>query len=234
MTSTPARGARRRRPVLIPVLAVLAATTVGVSAAFGGMADAPEEPPELLAKGAEFDQGEMRTVFEDAVVRPGGKYEMGVSDKRYLQLILKVTNQADHTILAQAMDGALPTVRTDTGTLQPPATPGDGPYIRSISQNRPYAQLHPGVPTTVVVSFELPPGAPTPKKVSIDLATFEWYESFFTQERFWQRLNGPPEPVSPAPATTAPARGADLPAPKTTTPAVVAARVEMPVRVEAS
>ncbi|MEO3808095.1 hypothetical protein ABGB17_03750 [Sphaerisporangium sp. B11E5] len=229
MTSTPPRGARRRRPVLVPVLAVLAAVTLGVSAAFGGLEDAPEEPAEQLGKGAEFDQGQMRTVFEDAVVREGRKFEMGVDGRRYLQIMLKVTNQTDRTIEAQAMDRALPTVRTDIGTIKPPAKPGGDPFIRSISQNRPYGQLHPGVPTAVVLSFELEPGAPIPKKLSIDVATFEWHEDFFNRTHYWRRVEGPAILVSPA---ASPSSSVNLPAPKTTVPAIVAARVELPVRVE--
>jgi hypothetical protein len=222
MTSTPPGGGPRRRPVLIPVLAVLAAATVGVSAAFGGLKDAPGEQPEQLGKGAEYDQGQISTRFEDAVVRPGGKDGLGISDKRYLQIILKVTNESDRTIEAQHMDDALPTVRADAKTIKPSGIPGDDPYIVTISGGHTYQQLHPGMPTTVVMSFELRPGQPAPKNLQIDLAAFEWHEDFFSHTHNWQRLN-----------VQEPATGTKKTRPILPT-ATVAAQVNLPVRVEAS
>ncbi|MET8141583.1 hypothetical protein ABZU32_14855 [Sphaerisporangium sp. NPDC005288] len=241
MTSTPPRGARRRRPVLIPAVAVLAAATAGVSAALGGLAQAPDTSVEKLGKGAEFDQGKMLTVVQDAVVRSGGKFEMGVPGKRYLQIVLKVTNETDRTIQAQEMDHALPTVRADSTTIKP--KPGDlGPYIRSISQGHSYAQLHPGVPTTVIMSFELEPGRPVPKRLSIDLGAFELHEDFFSRQRAWSQIfqdtavtPSPAASATPAPSpsgTDAPRLG--LAEPKTRIPPVVAAQVDLPVRVETS
>ncbi|MFC4530216.1 hypothetical protein [Sphaerisporangium dianthi] len=243
MTSTPPRGARRRRPVLIPVVVVLAAATVGVSAALGGLEQAPKRPPEQLGKGAEVDQGQMRTVFEDAVVRSGAKYEMGAPSKRYLQIVLKVTNQSDRTIEAQTMDTALPTVRADATTIKPSSEPGDsGPYIRSISKDHPYSQLQPGVPTTVILSFEMKPGDPVPKKVRIDAATYEWHRDFFTQKHYWQRvLEDPPATPAPkkTPTPTPSSTGTEPPRlglaqPQTQQLAVVSAQVDLPVRVETS
>lgn len=188
MTSLTPGEAPRRRPVLIPAVAVLAAATVGVSAAFGGLKEAPEPTAKQLGKGAEFDQGRMKTVFEDAVVRRGNNNGLGVSDKRYLQIIMKVTNESNATILAQAMDQALPTVRADTKTIKPsPDTKDIGPRIVTLYQGESYGQLHPGVTATVVMSFELTQGAVTPEKVQIDAATYEWRVGFSDQTHSWVR-----------------------------------------------
>ncbi|WP_214413846.1 hypothetical protein [Sphaerisporangium fuscum] len=223
MTSTPPDDAPRRRPILVPVVAILAAVTVGVSAAFGGLKDAPEPQPEQLGKGAEFDQGQMKTVFEDAVVRPGDNQGLGISDKRYLQIMMKVTNESDETILAQTMDRALPTIRADDKTIKPGKDPSDlGPRIVTLYKGHSYSQLHPGVPETVVMSFELGENDPVPEKVSIDAATFEWQESFIQQTHAWVRVvdDEPPTPEERK-------RGQSV----TLTPKV-GAQVTLPVRVE--
>ncbi|RCG31743.1 hypothetical protein DQ384_09395 [Sphaerisporangium album] len=222
MTSAAPTDAPRRRPILVPVLAVLAAATVGVSAAFGGLEDAPEPKADQLGKGATLDQGKMKTVFEDAVVRPG-KNGLGVPDKRYLQLILKVTNQTDRTILAQGMNSALVAVRADGKTIKPSSDPADfGPRIVVLAGGKTYGQLHPNVPETVVMAFELRSGAPAPKTVSIDAGTFEWYKWFSNQTHDWVPVEelGPPTPEDLK-------RGK-----KSSSMPVVAARITMPVRVE--
>ncbi len=160
---------------------------MGVTAAFGGLKDAPAKQLEQLGKGAEVDQVRMRTKFEDAVVRPGGKDGIGTSDKRYLQIIMKVTNQSDATMLAQIMDDALPTVRADGKTLKPAADPDVtlGPRVVVVSGGHAYDQLHPGMTATVVMAFELASGQPAPERVVIGAATYEWYESFFSETHYW-------------------------------------------------
>ncbi|MEV6982500.1 hypothetical protein AB0M95_14735 [Sphaerisporangium sp. NPDC051017] len=224
MTSAAPPDAPRRRPILVPVLAVLAAAAIGVSAAFGGLEDAPEPKAEQLGKGATFDQGKMKTVFEDAVVRPG-RIGLGVPDKRYLQLILKVTNQSKSTIQAEGMTTALIVVRADGKTIMPASDPGDrGPRVVVIAGDKAYYQLHPDVPETVVMSFELPDAAPTPKTVQIDAGTYEWYESFFSKTHEWMPVIelGPPT----AEDRKRGRRESSLP--------VVGAKITMPVRVEAA
>ncbi|GII67297.1 hypothetical protein Skr01_73820 [Sphaerisporangium krabiense] len=219
---TSAAPAPNRRAILVPLVAVLAAATLGVSAAFGGLEEAPDKPLPQLGKGASFDQGQVKTVFEDAVIRPG-RIGLGVVGKRYLQLVLKVTNQTDDTISAQAMDHALPTVRTDTKVIKPSGDPGDfGPRIVVIAGDQTYGQLHPGVPETVVMSFELAAGAPFPKTVRIDAGRVEWHEFFSSKTHAWVPVTeeGPPTPQD----RKAGRRSSQVPA--------VAARVAMPVRVE--
>ncbi|MDH2426960.1 hypothetical protein [Sphaerisporangium sp. TRM90804] len=227
MTPTPPT-ARRRRAVLVPVLAVLAAVALGAGAAFGGLEEAPKEQPRRLGKGATLDQGQMSTRFVDAVVRPGGEGAPGVPGKRYLQLHLRVTNQDSRTISAQAMDRALPTVRTDGKvfkTLQDSRTVGVSPHIvvKDADPDHYYSQLPPGVPTDVILSFEMPPGRAAPKTVQIDAVSFEWRESFFWRTHSWSVVSEPaPQPAAGPGANAAATRYVP----------VVAARVELPAREE--
>ncbi|MFC4590669.1 hypothetical protein [Sphaerisporangium corydalis] len=225
MTSTPSGGRPRRRPVLIPVLVVLAAATVGVSAAAGGLKEAPEKPPEQAGKGAEIDQGRMVTRFDDAVVRLGGKDGIGVSDRRYLQLVLKVTNKSEITLLAQMMDDALVGVRADGKPLDDPASTNvtGGPRVVAVSGGHSYGQMHPGVPATVVLAYELPEGKPPPKSVQIDAGMYAWAESFFYKTHEWRLVT---TPVAPTAEDRAHGRQFHY-------SPIVVAQVTLPVRVEA-
>ncbi|MEU8265533.1 hypothetical protein AB0B89_00075 [Sphaerisporangium sp. NPDC049002] len=224
MTSTPTSGGSRRRPVLLPVLAALVAVTVGVSAAFGGLEDAPKEKPELLGKGAKVDQGRMTTLFEDAVVRPGGEDGLGVSGKRYLQIIMRVTNTSEETFIAEMMNSALVAVRADGKLIKEsgPSATTIGPRVVTISGGRTYGQLHPGVPATVVMAYELPADQEPPKTVEIDAGAYEWHESFIYRTHDWLRV----ETEEPLTAEDRERGGTSGYAP------VVVAQVDLPVRVE--
>lgn len=180
----------------MPVLAVLAAAVLGVGAALDGFETAPKAEPEELGKGAEFDQGLMRTRFQQAVVTLGGRDELGVVDRRYLRVILNVTNLSDATISSQTMNRALPTVWADGKILKAPglAGPNDGPRIMVAHGGHAYDQLQPGVPVTVIMAFEMAAGQPAPKTVQIDAATFDRTERFSDGGHDWlpRTEEGPP------------------------------------------
>ncbi|GAA3843040.1 hypothetical protein GCM10022226_77430 [Sphaerisporangium flaviroseum] len=211
--------------MLIPVLAVLAAVSVGVSAAFGGLEEAPDEP-EQLTKGAEFDQGQVLTRFEDAVVGRAGNDGLGVPGRRYLQIIMKVTNQSDRTVSAYLMDRALPTVWADQKKIKAKDAPiTSGPRIVVSSSGRStYSQLHPGVTSTVIMAFEMRPGQQPPKSVQIDAGTFEWTKTFVSQTYEWYQVTetAPPTEEDRKKGRTSQSR------PK------VAAQVRLPVTVESA
>lgn len=197
---------------------------MGVSTAFGGLEDAPDEKPDRFGKGAEVNQGRMTTLFEDAVVRPGGKDGLGISDKRYLQITMKVTNTSAETISAQTMDHALVAVRADGKVIKEadPSSTTDGPRFVTIADGQTYSQLHPGVPATVVMAFELRAGEPAPKNVQIDVGVFEWHENFFQRTHYWQMTQ-----------KEVPLTAEDRKKGRTVRFAsTVAAQVDLPVRVE--
>ncbi|GII79681.1 hypothetical protein Sru01_46630 [Sphaerisporangium rufum] len=212
----------------MPVLAVLVAAAVGLTTAFGGLEESPEPEPVRLGKGGELDQGRMRTVFQDAEVGAGQEH-VGVPDKRYLRIVLKVTNQSDRTISAQTMDNALITVRTDVRRLKPPAGSDDlGPRIVTLDDGtHPYGQLHPGVPTTVVMAFELAQGERAPKSVRIEAATFVLTESFMSGDLNWLPVLKREKALPDGEPTPAPSKA-------TRPPQLVAAEVDLPVRVAGS
>jgi hypothetical protein len=187
MTST-RDGNARRRPILIPVVALLAAAGLAVTAVLGGLNEAPSPVPEQLGKGDMLDQGEFSTEFGDAVVRRGGQNDLGVSDKRYLQIALKVTNETDETVSAfSAVDGGFPVVRADGKPIKYAGQDiFGGPRIVVTAGGKTYNQLHPKMPATVVMSFELAAGQAAPKKVQLDAAGFEWHQSFIDQTHAWQ------------------------------------------------
>jgi hypothetical protein len=211
---------------VIPAAAGVVAAGLAVAAYFGGLAEAPKPTPEPLGKGAMLDQTRISTEFDDAVIRAGRVNGIGVSDKRYLQILLKVTNQADTTISAfEVVDDAFPSVRADGKTIKS-ARQGvlDGPRIVALVNGKPGDQLQPRVPTTVIMSFELPPGQAPPKKVELDAGTFILHEDFFYQTHDWL------VDTKEVPLT---AEDRKLHKPLSSVP-VVKARVSLPVRVEAS
>src|SRR5262249_50211317 len=98
MTSPPGGGSRRKRPVLVPVLAVLLATGMGTTAVLGGLNEAPDPPPPMLGPGDTLDQGQFVTKIIGAkfhVLRGETEYD---EDKRLLDLDFGVTNEGDSTI----------------------------------------------------------------------------------------------------------------------------------------
>ncbi|MEV5413339.1 hypothetical protein AB0K60_31465 [Thermopolyspora sp. NPDC052614] len=213
-------GSRRRRPVLLPVTALLAATGLAVSAALGGFDEAPKPAPESLGKGGVLDQERISTEFQDAVVRPGGQ-GIGVSDKRYLQIHLRVTNLSDETVSAFSMiDSTMLAVRTDGKTIMTSGQTGaNGPRIGIPIDGRVFDQLHPRVPTPVVVAIELPADGTPPHEVRIDAGTFELRNSFFTDTPEWSVVQ----------ESTLPVEGES----NARSVKKVAATVTLPVRVEA-
>ncbi len=223
MTS-PGDGRPRRFPVLIPVALVVAALGIAATAFFGGLEEVPDPVPEPVTEQGVVDQGQISTEFEDAVVRHGGQDGVGVPDKRYLDLFLTVTNQWDRTISAfGVIDKGFITVRADGKAIKSPTDAFlDGPRIVTLTKGDPGDQLHPGVPTRVLVSFELPAGQPAPKKVEIDAAEFEWFESIIDQSHKWM-VHSEEVPATPED------RKKGL---SSTWKPIVIAKVTMPVQVE--
>ncbi|TLP62461.1 hypothetical protein [Microbispora triticiradicis] len=176
MTSSP-NGARRRRPVLVPVASVLAVVGIGVTAAFGGLKEAPDEPPPTASPGDTIDQGQFRTQFIKAIDTTE-KSSFG-DPKRYLELVVKVTNMGDET----ASVGMVPEpgkgfrqTGSFAGSLlrtRPEMKSEYGPRASVLSYGIESQQLHPGITTTVVVKYELQPTATAPEEISLDLGKFE-------------------------------------------------------------
>nr|WP_189183376.1 hypothetical protein [Microbispora rosea] len=189
MTSSP-NGARRRRPVLVPVASALAVVGIGVIAAFGGFKEAPEKPPPEFSPGEIIDQGQFRTQFIKAIdtIEKG---DFG-STKRYLELVLKVTNMGKKTASVGLMPE--PGKHTLSGSFasallrtRPEIKSKYGPQVTVFSLGVESHQLHPGITTTVVVKYELEPTATAPQEISLDVGSFVYERlGLLNQTQDWQ------------------------------------------------
>ncbi|MFF3663981.1 hypothetical protein [Microtetraspora malaysiensis] len=215
MTSSP-RGARRRRPVLVPVALAVVAVGIGATAALGGLKEAPEEPPPKVQPGEVIDQGEFHTQFLKAVDTVE-RSEFGKT-KRYLNLVLKVTNMGDTTAgIGMLHDPGQPW-SPDAGfassfvSMTPEIKQEYGPRVHVLSYGVQSQQLHPGITATVVVQYELDPSAKAPESVTLAMGRFVYEKlGMRDQTRMWKlELEEDAEPAVP----------------------VVAARVTLPVRQE--
>ncbi|MFF4126843.1 hypothetical protein ACFYYP_25225 [Microbispora rosea] len=174
MTSSP-NGARRRRPVLVPVASALAVVGIGVTAALGGFKEAPEKPPPTVSPGDVIDQGRYHTQFIKAIDTTE-KGDFG-TDKRYLELVLKVTNMGKETASVGVMPdpGKYSPFGSFAGSLlrtRPEIKTKYGPEVSVLSLGVESHQLQPGITTTVVVKYEIEPTATAPPEISLDVGSF--------------------------------------------------------------
>ncbi|MFF0309209.1 hypothetical protein ACFYSC_17410 [Streptosporangium sp. NPDC004379] len=197
MTSPPGAAARRRRPVAVPIAVLVAAAGLGITAALGGLGEAPDDPPRRLGPGAVLDQGEFTTRFVESrtTVRPG---RYGGPDKRYLEVVFRVTNKGDETtgVGAPGQGGKPGYLFAGSLLRMTPELGGDfGPDVFVEGDGVPGRQLHPGMESTVVVRYELPEGRRAPERVLLDVGAFEHPEGF-TQDIGWLLVkkddDGPP------------------------------------------
>ncbi|MEU7693085.1 hypothetical protein OHB01_15290 [Microbispora hainanensis] len=177
MTSSP-NGARRRRPVLVPVATALAVVGIGVTAALGGFEEAPEKPPPTVSPGDVIDQGQFHTQFIKAIdTTEKGDFD---TERRYLELVLKVTNMGTET----ASVGVMPepgkgfhqstTFASSLLRTRPEIKTKYGPDVAVLSLGVESHQLQPGITTTVVVKYELEPTAIAPSEISLDVGSFAY------------------------------------------------------------
>ncbi|MEU0519883.1 hypothetical protein [Streptosporangium sp. NPDC006007] len=222
MTSPLGGARRRRRPVAVPAIALTVATGLGVTVALGGLRRAPEEPPRRLGPGASLDQGGFTTRFVEsrAVVWPNPFGGMG---RRFLEVELQVTNRGDATVEVGAPgDGGTPGLFYAESLLRmtPAVEGGAGPVV-SIpgtaagngetggddgslgsggggGETAPSRQLHPDLPATVVLRYELPDSGSVPPRVRLDVGAFERREGSFTHlEREWSLVRDGEEADAP-------------------------------------
>ncbi|MET8336774.1 hypothetical protein [Streptosporangium canum] len=180
MTSPPGGETSRRRPIAVPVAALVIATGLGITAALGGFAEAAEAPPKQLGPGSSLDQGEFTTKFTEArSLFQRDPFDGG--GKRFLEIELEVTNKSDETTGVGAPGkGKSPGFMFAQSLLKmDPEIGGDlGPTVSVPDEGVPSRQLHPGMTSTVVVRYELPAGDRPPKKIKLDVGVFEEPETF--------------------------------------------------------
>lgn len=190
MTEPSGGSGMPRRPVAVPVAALLIVAAVGITALLGGLEEVEEPPPPPLSQGAVLDQALYSTKFVEArvtVEESGFSFE---EDKRFVELLFDVTNLGDETMHV----GAPPEKPSIVGSgfanslikITPPIEDGKGPFTYALAKEGQTSQLHPGVTTKVVVRFRLDEGERPPEKVTLDVAAFEHVPGFQDQTIQWQ------------------------------------------------
>jgi hypothetical protein len=128
-----------------------------------------------VSPGDTIDQGKFRTQFIKAIDTTE-KGDFG-TDKRYLELVLKVTNMGKETASVGVIPdgGKFSPFGSFAGSLlrtRPEIKTKYGPQISVLSLGVESHQLQPGITTTVVVKYELEPTATAPPEISLDVGSF--------------------------------------------------------------
>lgn len=188
-----ASSEKPRRPVVVPAVALMAFTAIGITALLGGLSEAPEEP-EALGPGSVLDQGLYSTKFVEsrmAVEKAKGTWD---KDKRFVELVFEVTNKGDETYQV-----GLPPVKLEqaftsnsfAGSLVKitPAFPKDsGPLTFAQAKGGETGQLQPGVTSQVIVRYRLNDTEQPPEKITMDVASFEFEPEWNTNVPRWRMI----------------------------------------------
>lgn len=188
MTAPSGGGDKRRRPVVVPVLALVTLTAVGIVALLGGLDERPGPPPPRLKAGQSLDMGQFETQFIESKVTNEPARNEFAEDKRFLDVVFKVTNKTDRTRLV----GGLPADKSSGfgfgGALlkmSPQIKSESGGQLFVLSGGVQSSQLHPDVPATVIARYELEGTATPPEQVTFDVGAYEEMENPLTGVVTW-------------------------------------------------
>ncbi|MFG1709114.1 hypothetical protein ACFLIM_38580 [Nonomuraea sp. M3C6] len=177
-----------RRPVVVPAVALVAVTAVGITALLGGLNERPDPAPPQLKPGQTLDQGQFDTQFVESKITLQPAESQFDKDKRFLDVVFKVTNKTDETVYV----GGVPTEKNSGfsfGSTLLKMTPeikskfGADLFVQSKGVRS--SQLHPGIQETVIARYELEGATPPPKQVSYNLGAFERLVNGLTDEASW-------------------------------------------------
>ncbi|GIH91202.1 hypothetical protein Psi01_18320 [Planobispora siamensis] len=170
----------------MPLTALVIATVLGITAAFGGFAEAAKRPPSRLGPGAVVDQKLFTTKFVTArtVFQPD---VYGGDGKNFVEIELEVTNKGDKTesvgtpgyggkqglLYGRSILKVTPEIKSELGPIA--MIPDEGVVSR---------QLHPGMTSTVVIRYELAEGQEAPPSLQLDVGTFDPDWESFTGAEF--------------------------------------------------
>ncbi|MEU0566440.1 hypothetical protein ABZ297_13725 [Nonomuraea sp. NPDC005983] len=184
----PSGDSKPKRPVVVPAVALVAVTAIGITALLGGLEERPDPAPPQLAAGKTLDQGQFETEFVESkvtLVKAENEYS---KDKRYLDVVFKVTNKTDETVnvgtVPDAKDGGF-SFGASLLKMTPEIKTQFGPRLFATSKDVTSSQLQPDVPTTVVARYELEGSAQPPSKITLDVGAFENLENPLTGSSFW-------------------------------------------------
>jgi len=169
-------------------MALVALTAIGITALLGGLNERPDPPPPALKPGQTLDQGQFATqVVESKLTLEKAENEFA-EDKRYVDVVFKVTNKTDETVSVGRPPAAKNKGFSFGGTLlkmTPEIKSELGPQIFVLSKGVTSRQLQPGVQSTVVARYQLDKGVEPPKQVSYDLGTMELQENPLNGHTDW-------------------------------------------------
>lgn len=183
-----------RRPVVVPALALMAFTAIGITALLGGLSEAAEEP-EALGAGAVLDQGLYATKFVESRVTVQKAESQWDEDKRFVELVFEVTNKGDRTYQVGLPPAKLEQAFTSdsfAGSLVKitPTFPKDaGPFTFAQAKGGETGQLHPGVTSQVILRYRLKDNEQPPEKITMDVASFEYEPGFNSNVPRWQMVS---------------------------------------------
>ncbi|MEU5867185.1 hypothetical protein ABZ815_38845 [Nonomuraea sp. NPDC047529] len=192
----PSGDTRPRRPVAVPIVALVAVTAVGITALLGGLNEAADKGPDLLAQGATLDQGRYSTRFVESRVKVEKAETQFDEDKRFVELVFEVTNKGDETSsVGLPPDPAKPeqawlgeSFADSLVAISPKFPKESGPFVYAVNKGDETRQLHPGVTSQVLVRYRLGATERPPDKVTVDVATFEYVPGFEDQRLRWQMI----------------------------------------------
>ncbi|WP_214325330.1 hypothetical protein [Nonomuraea sediminis] len=176
------------RPVVVPAVALVAATGLGITALLGGLEERPDPAPPKLGAGQTLDQGQFETQFVESRYSEKKAENEFAKDKRFLDLVFKVTNKTDDPSFV----GSPPNANGGGGgfggsvlKMTPEIKTQFGPETFIQSKGATSRILQPGVPSTVVFRYELGPGVKPPQQVSLEVGKFEELESAVDGSTNW-------------------------------------------------
>ncbi|MQA95550.1 MAG: hypothetical protein GEV11_13185 [Streptosporangiales bacterium] len=145
-----------------------------------GAAESVRYEHPTAARGAEVDQGYLRTKVLDVAVRVRAAGAFGVR-QRALEVSLETTNTDTRTVSLTRVTDALVLKHPDNWKPQPQrawahAQGGGGTQL-----------LQPGRRTTVTLAFNIPDGPPPPR-IGVVLIEFENRPDFFHGHRVWTEV----------------------------------------------
>jgi hypothetical protein len=202
MTSPPGGGSRKKRPVLVPVIAVLLATGMGTTAVLGGLDQVPTKRVTQLGPGSFLDQGHYRTQFVGAksyVIPPETQFG---EPQRVLDVDLKVTNlstKTDSVGTPPAPGGRSSTYGAFANSIlrtTPPIKTKYGAEAFVLSRGVQSHQLHPRVTNNVVVRYELDDGAEVPQQLVLDMGAHYLFAGINDPIPRWELTSEPVKDVN--------------------------------------
>ncbi|MFI7641066.1 hypothetical protein [Nonomuraea sp. NPDC049400] len=182
-----------RRPVVVPAVALVAFTAVGITALLGGLSEAPDEP-EPLGQGAVLDQGLYSTKFVESRVTVERAKTQFEEDKRFVELVFDVTNQGDKTfpvgLPAQKVEQAfaLDGFAASLLNINPAFDKAAGPFAFAQAKGNESRQLQPGVTSQVIVRYRLKDDEQPPDRITMDVASFEEERQFGSNDLAWKMV----------------------------------------------